>query len=247
MPDASSDASHLRGSAALVTGAGRGIGKAIALALARAGCDVALAARSVSQIEEVADAARASGVTAIVRRADVTDPSQCRAFVTETIESLGRLDILVNNAGGATFRHIWEYTDSDFDAHYALDLRSVFACSSAALPHMMERGSGVIVNVASSSGKKPYARQGPYCAMKAAVISLSKVMALELRQHGIRVHAVCPGAVDTAMADLVHPERDREGWLQPDDVAAVVLDLLRMSPNATIDEVAVRRLLADPL
>jgi NADP-dependent 3-hydroxy acid dehydrogenase YdfG len=111
----------------------------------------------------------------------------------------------------------------------------------------MRRGSGTIVNSASSSGKKPYVNQGPYCAMKAAVIALSKVMALELRERGIRVHVVCPGAVDTAMADAVHPERDRTGWMQPEDVAQVVLDLLAVPQHLTVDEVVMRRYLAEPM
>jgi len=167
--------------------------------------------------------------------------------VNRAADVLGVPEILVNNVGAAVFRPVWEYTAEELDWHYRVNYRAMHLCSRAALTHMIPRGSGTIINIASSSGKKPYAHQGPYCAMKAAVIALSKVMALELREHGIRVHVLCPGAVDTAMADAVHPERDRTGWMQPEDVAQVALDLLALPPHLTVDEVVMRRYLAEPM
>lgn len=208
---------------------------------------MAIAARTTAELEETADQVRALERRCCVIPADVTRPEDCRRIVETAVRELGGLEILVNNAGAATFKPVWEYTDEDLDFHYAVNFRSMYVCSREALAHMLRRRRGSIINIASSSGKKPYARQGPYCAMKAAVISLSKVMALELRDYGIRVHAVCPGAVDTRMADVVHPERDREGWIQAEDVAEAVLSLIALPPHLSVDEIVIRRYLADPM
>lgn len=232
---------------ALVTGAGRGIGRAIAIALASCGADVALGARTPSELEQTASEITALGRRAVVVPTDVTDPAECVRLIDTAVSALGPPDILVNNAGAARFKPVWDYADDELDFHYAVNFRSMALCSREALAHMLPRRRGTIVNIASSSGKKPYRHQGPYCAMKAAVISLSKVMALELREHGIRVHVICPGAVDTAMADAVHPERDRTGWMQPRDIAQVVLDLLALPDHLTVDEVVMRRYLAEPM
>lgn len=232
---------------ALVTGAGRGIGRAIALELAACGADLALAARTPSELEQTAAEVLELGRRAVVVPTDVTVPAQCVRLVETAVADLGPPDILVNNAGAAHFKPVHEYADEELDFHYAVNFRSMYVCTREALRHMMPRKTGTIVNIASSSGKKPYSRQGPYCAMKAAVISLSKVMALELREHGIRVHVICPGAVDTAMADAVHPERERTGWMQPRDIAQVVLDLLALPDHLTVDEVVMRRYLAEPM
>jgi len=236
----------LRRRVAIVTGAGRGIGRAIAAALAHHGADVAIVARTPAELAETGELVRQAGRHTIQIVADLTRPDDCARAVAEAVAALGPPDILVNNAGAARFGPVQGYTADDLDFHYAVNFRSMALCSREALAHMLRRRSGTIVNIASSSGKKPYRHQGPYCAMKAAVIAMSKVMALELREHGIRVHVVCPGAVDTKMADAVHPERDRTGWMQPEDVARAVLDLLALPEHLTVDEVVMRRLLADP-
>lgn len=237
----------LSGQVAIVTGAGRGIGRAIALALAGCGADVAIGARTRAELDAVAAEITGLGRRCAPMGMDVTRPRECSQFIEHAVATLGPPDILVNNAGSARFKAVHEYGDDELDLHYQVNYRSTHVCSREVLKHMIPRRKGTIINIASSSGKKPYVHQGPYCAMKAAVIALSKVMALELRDHGIRVHVICPGAVDTAMADLVHPERDRTGWMKPEDVAQVVLDLLALPAHLTVDEVVMRRFLADPL
>lgn len=237
----------LDGRTAIVTGAGRGIGRAIALSLAHHGANVAIVARSETDLAEARRTIEEVGRRCCVISADLTDASACSRAVATAVADLGAPDILVNNVGAATFKPVWAYTADELDWHYNVNYRSMHVCTVEALAHMMPRRRGVIVNIASSSGKKPYRHQGPYCAMKAAVIALTRVLALELRDYGIRVHVVCPGAVDTAMADAVHPERDRTGWIQPDDVAQVVLDLLALPDRLTVDEVVMRRYLAEPM
>ncbi len=237
----------LAGKTALVTGGGRGIGAATALALAQAGADVAVAARTEAEVQSVAEQVRALGRRSVAVCCDLAREDECLRAVEEASRELGGVAILVNNAGTARFAPMWETTGADFGLHMNLNLAAAFHCSRAVLPSMMAARSGWIVNVASSSGKKPYPKQGLYCASKAALIMLSKCMALELRDHGIRVHAVCPGAVDTRMSDQVHPERHRQGWIQPEDVASTILHLLAMPPHIATDEISVRRFMADPL
>ena len=232
---------------AVVTGSGRGIGRATALALARAGADVVVASRTESELNETAALVRETGRRCVVVPTDVTDEAACEALIARTVEELGRIDILVNNAGGAVFRPFWELSAEELDFHHAVNVRSTFVCSRAAARHMMAQKSGTIVNLASSSGLKPYPTQAAYCAAKAAVIALSKVMALELRPHGVKVHVICPGGVDTQMAAEIHPHRDKTGWIQPEDIAQTVLYLLSMPDNVTVDEIAIRRFDAEPL
>jgi NADP-dependent 3-hydroxy acid dehydrogenase YdfG len=217
------------------------------VALARADADVAIIARTHADLNKTAALVNREGADCYALPADLTDAQACERVIGAASVMLGPPDILINNAGGAKFKPVQDYTAEELDWHYHVNYRAMHLCSRAVLPVMMRRGSGTIINIASSSGRKPYRNQGAYCAMKAAVIALSKVMALELREHGVRVHVICPGAVDTAMADQVHPERDRTGWMQPEDVAQVVLDLLSLPPHLTVDEVVMRRYLAEPM
>lgn len=237
----------LAGQAAVVTGAGRGIGRAIARRLAAEGAVVALAARTGAQVEATARSIEAAGGRAVALTADVSREEDCERLIAAAVGALGRLDVLVNNAGTARFRPFWELTLDDYEAILGANLRGVFLCSRAAVRAMIPARRGTIVNIASTSGKKPYPRQSLYCASKAAVIAFSRCMALDAREHGIRVHAVCPGAVDTPLANEIHPERDRDGWLRPEDVAEAVVYLLRTPPNVVTDELVLRRFHADPI
>lgn len=237
----------LTGKTAIVTGAGRGIGRATAESLARAGARVCLAARSTEELVDAAAAIRSGGGDCLVLPTDVTHEAACDRLVESAQDAFGHLDILVNNAGGAVFKPVWELSTDEFDYCLGVNLRSTFWCSRAALRAMIPRRTGAIVNIASSSGMKPYETQGAYCAAKAGVIALSRVMAMELRPHGIRVHAVCPGGVDTRLASEIHPARDKTGWIQPQDIADAVLYLLRLPPNVTVDGLAIRRFDAEPL
>jgi NAD(P)-dependent dehydrogenase (short-subunit alcohol dehydrogenase family) len=231
----------------VVTGASRGIGRVAALALADQGVDVVVASRTESPLEETARLVREKGCRSLAVPTDVRVETDCEALIARTIEEFGRVDILVNNAGGAIFRPFWELTSEELDYHHAVNVRGTFLCSGAAARQMMEQKSGAIVNIASSSGLKPYPTQAAYCAAKAGVIALSKVMALELRPYGVKVHVICPGGVDTQMAAEIHPHRDKTGWIQPEDIAQAVVYLLSTPPNITIDELAIRRFEADPI
>lgn len=187
----------LTGRAAPVTGASRGLGRAIALDLAAAGADIALGVRRRASGEDLADAIRRLGRRAVVVEMDVTELAGSRSAIDRAIKEFDRLDILVNNAGGGIGGAAIDVTEDDFDAVWELNTRSVFFLSQHAAKHMRSQGGGAIVNVASQAGLVALPGESSYCISKAAVIHLTKVQAVEWGQYGIRVNAVAPTFIET--------------------------------------------------
>jgi 2-deoxy-D-gluconate 3-dehydrogenase len=188
----------LTGRVALVTGASRGIGAAIAMAYAEAGADVALAARSADDIEALAGKIEALGRKAIAIPTDVTDEAQCDACVSKAIETLGKLDILVNNAGGSKFMAPAVDTRRDgWEKAIRLNLDSVFWFCQTAGKHMLERGSGSVINVSSVAGVAAAPTLSYYAAAKHGVIGLTKTLAVEWGHRTVRANSICPGWVKT--------------------------------------------------
>lgn len=188
----------LTGRTALVTGASRGIGRALALGLAAAGADVAVSARDEGLLQQVADEVKALGRKAFVLPADVTDAAACAQLVEDALAALGQLDVLVNNAGGSAY--MGPFTDlrfSGWEKVMRLNVDSIVHLCQAAGRHMTARGSGSIINVASVAGLMGTPLLAPYGASKAAVISLTKTLALEWGASGVRVNALCPGWTKT--------------------------------------------------
>ena len=201
---------------ALVTGGARGIGRAIALALAAEGADVIIADIEVAAAEETADAVRATGRAGAVIPLDVTNAAQVRSGVDEVLSEHGQIDILVNNAGVAPERVGSTNTIEDWDACYQVNVRGAWLMSAALTPHFRERGAGKIVNIASIAGRHGGAGLAPYNASKAAVISLTQSLATDLGRYRINVNAICPGLVWTDMW------RHLEGAIQRDHSDEVV-------------------------
>ncbi|MGD9316433.1 MAG: SDR family NAD(P)-dependent oxidoreductase [Anaerolineae bacterium] len=212
----------LAGKSALVTGAARGIGRAIAEVYAEHGARVAVADVLLDGAQAVAGGINASGGRAIALKLDVTDPEAVQRAVDATVAELGRLDILVNNAGIHRGHLIVDFPLEDWDEVLAVNVRGTFLCSQAAARQMIEQGEGgCILSMSSASGKKPDPKGAAYCASKSAVIGFTRVLALELGPYGIRANAVLPGATDTKMLrDVV----DRVPDLMDELVDRTVLD-----------------------
>ena len=227
MSDASFD---LTGKTALVTGASRGIGAEIAVALARQGADVALNSRNPEALEKVAAEIGELGRRAVVLPADVTDVESVRGMVAGAVDGLGHVDVVVNNAGGTAFMvPFTQLRFAGWEKVMRLNVESVVHVLQAVAPHLLERGSGSVVNVASVAGLGATPALSPYGASKAALISLTKSLAVEWASTGVRVNALCPGWTATELnRNLWEDEQASAGltstipmgrWGRPDEMA----------------------------
>jgi len=226
----------LSGKVAPVTSAGRGIGRAIALAFAEEGAAVALIARSRADLAGVAAEIRERGGRALAVPTDVTQDAAVESAVENVAGELGRLDILVTSAGTASFAPVADSKPGDWDAMLALNLRAVMVCCRAALPTMMRQRSGTILNLASIAAKRALPGSAVYTATKMAVIGFSRVLAEELRPHGVRVGVLVPGAVDTPLWDTLGSSPPRDKMLRPEDVARAAVLMAALPPHASLEE-----------
>ncbi len=236
----------LSGRVALVTGGSRGIGRATAIALAREGARVAVAARSMDGLDETVLQVSKAGGRALAIPADVTSRDDVQFMAAAAAEHLGPIDILVNNAGIARFAPVLEAKPEDWQAMFAVNLIAPLLCTQAVLPSMIERGRGWIINISSAAGIKGYVEQSGYCASKHGLLGFAKVLALETQRHGIRVHTICPGAVDTDMARQNRNIDDPSDWMQPEEIAETVVFLASFDGVAMIDNIVMRRYKATP-
>lgn len=238
---------RLQEKTALITGAGRGIGRAIAIAFAREGCKVALAARTRAELDETAEEIVAFGGEALVTVCDVTRTEDIRRAVTKTLDAFGKVDILVNNAGEAHFKPIHRVTLEEWQQALDVNVTSAFLFIQGVLPGMMERRSGRIINLSSVTGLKALPEQSAYGAAKHALNSLTKSLNLELREYNIAAHVLCPGGVDTKLSRDAMPHRDKTEWMQPEDIADAALYLATLSPRVAVDIMSMRRFAGEPL
>ena len=232
------------GDVALVTGAGRGIGRAVALALGAAGARVALLSRTVSDVESAAAAIRETGGEALALECDVADAGQVQASVERVHQALGPVDILVNNAGVGTVApyEVADYEIAEWDRIVNVNLRGVFLCCRAVLPSMRERKRGTVINVGSISGHKSAPLVSPYGVSKFGLVGLNQALLAENHKHGIRVCMVSPGTTDTTIWDKKRvpiPAEVRAAMMRPEDVAEVIMFLARLPERVRIDDVVV--------
>jgi 3-oxoacyl-[acyl-carrier protein] reductase len=217
----------LEGETAIVTGAGRGIGRAVALVFARAGATVVVASRTPEQVEETAREIGEAGGRALAVPTDITSRASVHALVQRATEATGRLDIVVNNAGVFIWKALANLEESDWDKILDTNLKASYLLIHAALPHLTTSRHGRIINIASIHGTVGDANVVAHCAAKFGLIGLTKALARELREANITVNAVCPGSTDNKARDLVAPRREfpLKEKLSAHDVAEATLFL----------------------
>lgn len=223
---------------ALVTGASRGIGEAIALKLAETGYDLVLTGRDRSLLARVKEACIQRGATVETFAADLAK----EADIVRLFEKADSIDLLVNNAGLGTFGPIVETALEEWQAIQKVNVEGAFLCLREAMKRMKQRGGGRIINIASVVGVKGYPNQAAYGASKHALLGLTKTAIEEGRDHNIRVHAICPGGVATDMVRQARPDlTDFSAMIQPEDVADAVAYLCNLPMNITVDVIHLRR------
>lgn len=243
---------------ALVTGASTGIGEALALELAHHGAKVAICARRISKLKEVADNIQLAGGTPLVLACDITDREQAASAVQQTVDTFGRLDILVNNAGRGHLASVEETTQEQLESMFELNVFSMFYTTAAALPVMKQQGSGHIVNIASIAGKLAFPFNSAYVAAKHAAVGFTAALRTELVETGVEATVICPDGVDTNWAKVTEggpigdifthgirrskdiakerglPLSPLKPLLKPQQIAAIILQAIRDPQQADV-------------
>lgn len=221
---------ELQNKKAIITGAGKGIGKALAIALAKEGVHLGLIARTTADLETLQQQLGSEyGIKVHIASADISEQSEATSAVSKLIEELGSVDILINNAGIAKFGTLVDMDPTDWERIIRVNLMGTYHVTRAALPHMLEQQSGDIINVASTAGERGFATGSAYCASKFALLGMTESLMQEVRKSNIRVVALTPSTVNTELAvntGLKIGDEDR--MMQPEDVAELALATLKL-------------------
>ena len=230
---------RLDGKVAVVTGAGRGIGKAVALSLAKSGCRVVLSARTPAQLEEVQREIEQGGGTAAIVAADLTRDEAIDTLAAESRRVFGNVDVLINNAGWGKRSPVVKIDVENLDQTVRLNLRAPILLAKLLLPDMIAKNEGAVINIGSVSGKTGEANGAAYSATKFGLVGFSQSLYEEVREHGIKVAVILPGFVDTP---LIPPNRqlDRSKMIQAADVAETVHYVLTSPPTCCPVEITIR-------
>lgn len=225
----------LKDKKALITGAGKGIGKAIALALAKEGVHVALLSRTDSDLKKVAEEAKSYGVNTVIVTADIASIDSVNKAADHVLQSFGTIDILINNAGIGKFGNFMDLSPSEWEDIIKINLMGTYYVTRAFLPKMIERKTGDILNISSTAGVKGNAMTSAYSASKFGVIGLTESLMQEVRKHNIRVSALLPSTVATDMAlNLKLTDGNPETVMQPEDIAELVIAQLKLNRRVMI-------------
>ncbi|MEN8701582.1 3-ketoacyl-ACP reductase [Bacillus infantis] len=225
----------LKGKTALITGAGRGIGRAAAIAFAKEGISVGLLGRTLSNLEKAAEELKEYDVKVSIAAADVQDSESVNKAVEKITSELGQIDILINNAGIAKFGGFLELSPQEWEDIIQVNLMGVYHVTRAVLPGMIERKSGDIINISSSAGQKGAPVTSAYSASKFAVLGLTESLMLEVRKHNIRVSALTPSTVATDLAIETNlTDGNPEKVMQPEDLAEYMVAQLKLNPRIFI-------------
>lgn len=224
------DYMSLRGKKAVVTGAGKGIGRALAVALAKEGVHVGLIARTAADLESLShDLIHTYGIQVSIAPADISQRHEVEAAMNKITQELGTVDILINNAGIAQFGLLAEMSPEDWERIMQVNVMGTYYVTRTVLPLMMEQDSGNIINISSTAGERGFATGSAYCASKFAVLGLTESLMPEVRKHNIRVVALTPSTVNTDLArNLGLKLGEQEYMMQPEDVAELALATLKL-------------------
>jgi NAD(P)-dependent dehydrogenase (short-subunit alcohol dehydrogenase family) len=236
----------IKNKTALVTGASRGIGKSISVALAESGARVILSARDTRRLETVRKEINDKGGNAVAIPADLSEEADIVSLFDEIKKRYERLDIAVHNAGVGYFEDLADFPMDKFDEIFRVNMRGTFLCCKHAMKLMIPARAGYIINVSSMQGIKGYPKQSAYAATKHGIMGMTKSLSAEAQKHNIRVSVILPGAVDTELITDARPELDRSLLIHPEDISKAVLFLLSLSGRAMVDMLVIRRSTASP-
>lgn len=230
----------LKGKIALITGAGKGIGRAIAIALAAEGVNVGLIARTEADLNAVAEEVKALGVKVAIAMADVSEINEVNIAVEKIQEQLGNIDILINNAGTAAFGNFLTLQPSEWENQVKVNLFGVYYVTRAVLPQMIERKTGDIINVSSTAGLNGNAVTSAYSASKFGVMGLTNSLMLEVRKHNIRVSALTPSTVLTDLAKSANLiTGDAEKVMHPEDFVELIVAHLKLNRRVFVKDASI--------
>ena len=232
---------QLNGKVVIITGASGGIGSELARRLAPSGVKLALCGRAEEKLNKLKEETEKLGAETMVWVGDITEDNAPKTCVQAVLERFGQLDILINNAGLALSCPLEQTTAKQFDEIMALNVRAPYFLCQQALPALRKSEHATVLNIASVVGHKGYPLQSAYAASKHALIGMTKSLANEVYEDGIRVHIIAPGAVYTDMVRISRPDLSPEGMILAEDIADIALFLLTHRTNAVIDEIEVHR------
>ena len=232
--------SILQGKIAVVTGAGRGIGFAIVEKLLSEGMKVFATSRDISSLEKI----KSDDLYSF--SADLSDTNGPATVIDKCVCTFGGIDVIINNAGYAKKALLSDTTAQDFDMHMAVNVRAPMLLVNAALPYLEQSGHAAVINIGSVVSVKGYETQGAYTASKHALLGYTKVLARELFKKGIRVHVLLPGGVGTELIRETRPDLDMNDLSTPQEIADIILFLLKNRNNSVIDEISIRRYTKEP-
>lgn len=231
----------IKGKTAVITGASRGIGKAIAAVLAGEGMNLVLNSRNPEALEKAKAELSGTGVEILLCPGDMADVNTPPIIIENAIRHFGRLDVLINNAAIAVPNPVSDITPEEWDRHMAINARAPYLMCREALQWLQKSDAASIINIASVVGTKGYVNQAAYTASKHALMGFTKVLAQELHSSGTRVHVLSPGGVATDMVARMRPDLDTSELITPGEIADIVLFLLTHRGNAVIDEINIHR------
>ncbi|MEN2984304.1 MAG: SDR family oxidoreductase [Dictyoglomaceae bacterium] len=231
----------LKGKIALITGASRGIGRAISKALAQEGVNLAINSRAEEGLLILKNELKDFGIDILLCPFDLKDPKAPKLIIEKVIEHFGKLDILINNAGIALAKPIIETKEEEWDEIIAVNAKAPFFLCKYAIPYLKKSDMPTIINISSVVGTKGYINQGAYAASKHALMGFTKVLAQEVHDDRIRVHVIAPGGVATDLVTIMRPDIDPETLIKPEEIAEIIIFLLKFRGNAVIDEINIRR------